>query len=104
MKVSAYLILVVCLIVSVLNMSGQAPSASTANLPSEATVEAFLKRMFGWNQNLAWKVASIKPSEAPGISEVTVVFNTSEGQTVQRIYITPDEHYAFSGDLVPFGA
>ncbi len=60
--------------------------------------------MFGWNQNLAWHVVSIKPSEAPTVAEVTVVFNTPEGQAVQKIYVTPDEHYAFSGDLVPFGA
>jgi protein-disulfide isomerase len=86
------------------NMAAQAGSTSSTKLPSEATVNEFLKRMFGWNQNLAWKVASIKPSEAPGISEVTVVFNTPEGQAAQRIYVTPDEHYAFSGDLVPFGA
>ena len=83
-----------------------APAASattSSKLPSEATVNEFLKHMFGWNQNLAWHVVSIKPSEAPSISEVTVVFNTPEGQAVQRIYVTPDEHYAFSGDLVPFG-
>jgi protein-disulfide isomerase len=81
------------------------PAASAGDkLPSEATVNEFLKHMFGWNQNLAWHVASIKPSEAPTIAEVTVIFNTPEGQAVQRIYVTPDEHYAFSGDLVPFGA
>ena len=79
-------------------------SGPKASLPSEATVDAFLKHMFGWNQNLTWKVAEIKPSEAPSISQVTVVFSTPEGQSVQRIYVTPDEHFAFSGDLVPFGA
>jgi protein-disulfide isomerase len=78
------------------------PTANT-KLPSDATVNEFLKKMFGWNQNLSWRVAGIKPSEAPGISEVTVVFNTTDGQAVQRIYVTPDERYAFSGDLVPFG-
>ena len=87
-----------------LNMAAQTGGSSSTKLPSEATVNEFLKHMFGWNQNLAWKVASIKPSEAPSISAVTVVFNTPEGQAVQRIYITPDEHYALSGDLVPFGA
>ena len=81
-----------------------ASAATSSKLPSEATVNEFLKHMFGWNQNLAWHVVSIKPSEAPSISEVTVVFNTPEGQAVQRIYVTPDEHYAFSGDLVPFGS
>jgi protein-disulfide isomerase len=79
-------------------------ASSNSKLPSEATVNEFLKHMFGYDQNLAWHVVSIKPSEAPAISEVTVVFNTPEGQGVQRIYVTPDEHYAFSGELVPFGA
>jgi protein-disulfide isomerase len=82
----------------------QQKSTPSTKLPSEATVNEFLKHMFGWNQNLAFKVADIKPSEAPGIAQVTVVFNTPEGQAVQKIYVTSDEHFAFSGELVPFGA
>ena len=60
--------------------------------------------MFGWNQELSWKVAEIKPSEASGIAQATVVFSTPKGQQVTRIYVTPDQKYAFTGDLVPFGA
>lgn len=85
------------------NVSPASGSTKT-DVPPEATVNEFLKKMFGWNQNLTWKIAEIKPSEAPGISQITVLFNTPEGQAVQRIYVTPDEKYAFSGDLVPFGA
>ena len=36
------------------------PSPQKAALPSEATVEGFLKQMFGWNQELTWKIADIK--------------------------------------------
>jgi len=79
-------------------------ASSNASLPSEAIVNDFLKRMFGWNQELTWKVAEIKPSEAPGISQATVVFNTPKGQQTMRIYITPDQKYAFTGELVPFGS
>jgi protein-disulfide isomerase len=79
-------------------------NAANSSLPTQATVEAFLKQMFGWNQQLTWKVADIKPSEAPGIAEAAVVFSTPQGQQVTRIYITPDQKYAFTGDLVPFGA
>ena len=111
MKFLSRLFLMAGLVFCSLNLPAQthatAPAASantSSKLPSEATVNEFLKHMFGWNQNLAWHVVSIKPSEAPTIAEVTVVFNTPEGQAVQRIYVTPDEHYAFSGDLVPFGA
>lgn len=82
-----------------------APSSSASgSLPSEATIDAFLKKMFGWNQELSWKIADIKPSEASGISQATVVFSTPKGQQVTRIYVTPDQKYAFTGELVPFGA
>ena len=81
-----------------------APSAAKAALPSEATVEGFLKHMFGWNQELTWKIAEIKPSEDPEITEVTAIFNTPQGQQIFRIYVTADQKYALTGDLVPFGA
>jgi protein-disulfide isomerase len=86
--------------------SAKAAATSTANptLPSEATANGFLKSMFGWNQELSWKVVEIKPSEAPGIAQVTAVFNTPKGSQVVRIYVTPDQKYAFMAELVPFGA
>jgi len=79
-------------------------SAAKASLPSEATVEGFLKQMFGWNQELTWKIAEIKPSEAAGFAEVTAVFSTPQGQQLFRIYVTPDQKFALTGDMVPFGA
>jgi len=78
--------------------------ASNATLPSDATVDSFLKQMFGWNQDLTWKIAEIKPAEAPGFAEVTAVFNTPQGQQIFRIYVTPDQKFALTGDMVPFGA
>jgi protein-disulfide isomerase len=84
--------------------TSKSSSGGAGSLPSEATVDSFLKQMFGWNQELSWKVADIKPSEASGISQATVVFSTPKGQQVTRIYITPDQKYAFTGELVPFGA
>ena len=59
--------------------------------------------MFGWNTEVTWKIADIKPSEAPGISQATVVFSAPKGQQVTKIYVTPDQKFAFTGDLVPFG-
>lgn len=83
--------------------SAKAP-AGTTSLPSEATVNAFLKKMFGWNPNLTWKIADIKPSEAAGVSQATIIFSTPQGQQATKIYITPDQKHAFTGELVPFGA
>ena len=79
-------------------------TASNGSLPTEATVNAFLKAMFGFNEELTWKVAEIKPSEAAGISEATVILNTPKGPQTIRFYITPDQKYAFPGELMPFGA
>lgn len=81
-----------------------ASSTINSSLPSEATFNEFLKKMFGWNTDLTWKIADIKPSEAPGISEATIVFNTPKGQQVTKIYVTPDQKHAFTGEIVPFGA
>jgi protein-disulfide isomerase len=67
-------------------------------------VNGFLKQMFGWNQDLTWKVAEIKPAEAPGFAEVTAVFNTPQGQQIFRVFVTPDQKFALTGDIVPFGA
>ena len=61
-------------------------AASSSALVSEATVDSFLKQMFGWNQDLTWKIAEIKPAEAAGFTEVTAVFNTPQGQQVFRVY------------------
>jgi protein-disulfide isomerase len=79
-------------------------SASAAALPSEATFNEFLRKMFGYDPNLTWKIAEIKPSEASGISQLTAIFNTPQGQQVMRLYVTPDQKFAFAGDLLPFGA
>jgi len=84
--------------------AGSTSSPASASLPSEATVDAFLKKMFGWNSELTWKVAEIKPSEASGLSQAAVVFNTARGSQVVRFYITADQKYAFMADLLPFGA
>jgi protein-disulfide isomerase len=84
--------------------SGQTkqPTSSAAAV-SEVTVDAFLKQMFGWNQDLTWKIAEIKPAEAPGFTEVTAIFSTPQGQQVFRVYVAPDQKFALTGDMVPFG-
>jgi protein-disulfide isomerase len=81
-----------------------ASSTASAALPSEGTVDSYLKHMFGWNSDLSWKVVDIKPSEAAGVAVATVVFNTPKGSQVIRLYVTPDQKYAFMAELVPFGA
>jgi len=98
----AFLGVLLCAFAPLLVAQTAAPSAP--GLPTEATVDSFLKQMFGWNQELTWKIAEIKPAEAQGFAEVTAVFNTPQGQQVFRVYVTPDQNFALTGDMVPFGS
>jgi protein-disulfide isomerase len=79
------------------------PSFST-RLPSEETVNAFMKQMFGYDPSVSWKVVSIRPAEAQGIAEVIVVVSNAQGQQNNRLYVTSDGKHALVGDIIPFGA
>jgi protein-disulfide isomerase len=106
LKAAVITLLTLALCCSLLAQSTPAAAKPSGNtvLPNEATVDSFLKQMFGWNQDLTWKIAEIKPAEAAGFAEVAAVFNTPQGQQIFRIYVTPDQKFAFTGDMVPFGA
>jgi protein-disulfide isomerase len=78
------------------------PSHESVNLPSEATVDSFLQQTFGYNSEISWKIASIKP--VAGIVEVTVVLATPQGQQISKFFVTPDGQHAITGDIIPFGA
>lgn len=74
------------------------------DLPSEDTVNSFMQQTFGYDSTITWKVASIKPSVAEGLAEVTVVLTNAQGQQVTTLYVTPDGKHALAGDILPFGA
>ncbi len=81
-----------------------AKTAASPNLPSEATVNAFLLEMFGYDSSLSWKISSIKPSEIEGLSEVNAVLSGAQGKQALKLYITPDGTHAVNGEIMPFGA
>lgn len=78
-------------------------SASSVNLPSEATVDSFLKQTFGYEPQTTWKISSIKPAPAPGLAQVDVILASPQGQQVTRFYVTSDGEHAVIGDIIPFG-
>ena len=82
--------------------TAKAASHESVNLPSEATVDSFLQKSFGYNSEISWKIASIKP--VAGVAEVTVVLATPQGQQVSTFFVTPDGEHAITGDIIPFGA
>src|SRR5579872_329795 len=77
---------------------------ASANLPSEAVVDSFLHQQFGYQADITWKIASIKPSPIEGLAEVNVVLANGQGQQVSRFYVGPDGQHAIVGDIIPFGA
>jgi protein-disulfide isomerase len=73
-------------------------------LPSEETVNAFMKQMFGYDPSVSWKIATIRPAPAAGLAEVLVVLSNAQGQQNSRLYVTSDGRHAVVGDIIPFGA
>jgi len=77
---------------------------ATADLPSEAVVDSYLHEQFGYEPDLSWKIAGIKPAGVAGLAEVTAVMANQQGQQMFRFYVTPDGEHAIFGDISPFGA
>jgi protein-disulfide isomerase len=81
-----------------------AHSGESANLPSEDEVNAFMHATFGYDPQLTWKISSIKPSEAEGLTEVNVAMSSPQGQGTQRFFVSEDGKHAVVGEIIPFGA
>jgi protein-disulfide isomerase len=79
-------------------------AAESPGLPSEATVDSYLKHMFSYDPGIAWKILSIKPSQAPNVAVVTALLKGSQGSQVVRLFVMPGGEWAVVGDMVPFGA
>jgi protein-disulfide isomerase len=77
---------------------------ASADLPSEATVDAFLHQQFGYEKDLTWKISGIRPSPVSGLAEVTVVLASPQGQQLTKFYVAPDGEHALVGEIIPFGA
>jgi protein-disulfide isomerase len=95
--------LVFLLLVAAGAIAQQKP-AESSTLPSEETVNSFLKATFGYDSTLTWKITSVKPSEAAGLAEVDVLLSGSQGTQSQKFYVTPDNKHVVIGDILPFGA
>jgi protein-disulfide isomerase len=78
--------------------------ATTQTLPSQETVNEFLRHTFGYDQNLKWRIVDIKPAADPTMAEVNAVMSTPDGQQTLRLFVTPNQNYVISGDFVPFAA
>ena len=99
-----YLRLLRLSVLLLLTFVAAAQEKTSANLPSEETVNSFLQQTFGYDSTVTWKITAIKPSIAAGLAEVDVVLSNSQGQSATTLYVTPDGKHALTGDILPFGA
>jgi protein-disulfide isomerase len=60
--------------------------------------------MFGYEPAVTWKIVDIRPSEMPGLADVTVVITNAQGANQNRLLISSDGKHAIAGDVIPFGA
>lgn len=84
------------------------PANFTASSPTTKEVNSFFKQLWGYDPNRVWKVEGIKPTDAPGVVQVTaMVGEQGMGQRTMptSFFVTPDGKYAIAGgQVIPFGA
>jgi protein-disulfide isomerase len=79
------------------------PVGFDARLPSEDTVNSFMRETFGYDSAITWRILEIKPSEARGLSEVLVLISNPQGQQTSKFFVTQDGEHALLGEIIPFG-
>ena len=78
----------------------------TADSPTTAEVNAFLKETWGYDDNRTWSVAAIQKTSAPGVTAVVVfVADKSQPDKLGRyeFFVTPDGKHAIAGGVADFG-
>src|ERR1700736_5059652 len=76
-------------------------AASPTGLPAEDTVNSFLFQMLGYDPTVTWKVTEIRPSQVPGLAEVTFIITNSQGANQNRLLVSADGKHAITGDILP---
>ena len=79
--------------------AGKRPAAAQPKVPAKADVEAVLKRVYGYDPSIQYKVLLVRQSPIPGMAEMLVQV---KGE-YHHLFLTPDGHYAIDGDMQPFG-
>ncbi len=83
------------------------PKFFTASTPTVATVNSFLRSLWGYDANRIWRVAAIQTTAAAGVSKVVVfVAEKTPNAKVQttQFFVLPDGKHAVADGIVTFGA
>ncbi len=88
------------------------PKFFTADSPSVATVDSYLKAVLGYDANRIWRVVAIQKTAAPGVTKVTTLVSDRAANSKVNsavFFITPDGKHLITldqtgGAVSPFGA
>lgn len=83
------------------------PKFFTTDSPSVATVDSFLKQMWGYDANRIWSVIAVLKTPAPGVAKVVVMVadKSQPGKSQQAVFfVTPDGKHAIADNVLDFGA
>ncbi|MGZ4819547.1 MAG: thioredoxin domain-containing protein [Terriglobales bacterium] len=80
---------------------GAQKTAATA-LPPKAIVDTFLRQMFGFEPDVTWTLANIKPSDAAGIAEIDVNMKSAKNNGERKLYVLRGHKQAVAGNMVAF--
>lgn len=81
----------------------------TAKTPSAATVDSFLKELWGYNPDRIWRVMAIQETPAADVAKI-IVFVSDKGPNAKvqsaTFYVLPDGKHALAegAGIIPFGA
>lgn len=75
------------------------PPAAASQTPTAAEVDAVLKRVYGYDPSIQWKIFKVRRSVVPGMSEVLLQL---KGE-FHHLFLTADGRFAIDGDMQPFG-
>jgi protein-disulfide isomerase len=70
-------------------------------LPSQAQVDAAMKRTLGYDPKVSWEILDVRQSPIPGLADVLVSINK---QSPIHIYYSTDSQMAIAGQILPFGS
>ena len=84
------------------------PANFTAPTPTKATVEAFLRASWGYDQNRIFQVQAIQKTQIDGISRVIVLVEekgTQQSQPSELSFLTLSDgkHLIANDEILPFG-
>lgn len=81
----------------------------TASTPTVATVDSFLKALWGYDPDRIWRVEAIQTTQAPGVSKVVVYVSDRKPNakvSSASFFVLPDGKHAIAdaSGIISFGA